>query len=179
VKRNITIRDRGFTIIEILIVLAIAGLILTIVFIAVPQLQRNARDNQRQAMVARLKTELETFSANNQGQYPFLGANNFYSNCRTDFVGARTCRDWLERYIQNGNVNIKDPTTGQDIDVYITINPTLPLSAWHIGAVWISVGNRCSGEQFAPGPGGGANSKSYAIAIALERNGTYYCIDNG
>src|SRR3989344_3849353 len=66
--------SRGFTIIEILIVLAIAGLILTIVFIAVPQLQRNTRDNQRQNVGGNLSTELNTYSSNNQGTFPFNGA---------------------------------------------------------------------------------------------------------
>ncbi len=37
----------GFTIIEVLIVLAIAGLIMVIVFLAVPALQRNSRNTQR------------------------------------------------------------------------------------------------------------------------------------
>ena len=36
-------KESGFTIVEVMIVLAIAGLILAIVFIAVPALQRNAR----------------------------------------------------------------------------------------------------------------------------------------
>ncbi len=39
----------GFTIIEVMIVLAIAGLIMGIVFVAVPALQRNARTTQRNA----------------------------------------------------------------------------------------------------------------------------------
>ena len=42
-----TKRDEGFTIIEVLIVLAIAGLIMLIVFLAVPALQRNSRNTQR------------------------------------------------------------------------------------------------------------------------------------
>ena len=42
-------RAEGFTIIEVLIVLAIAGLILLVVFLAVPALQRNARNTQRNA----------------------------------------------------------------------------------------------------------------------------------
>jgi prepilin-type N-terminal cleavage/methylation domain-containing protein len=41
-------REAGFTIIEVLIVLAIAALILLIVFLAVPALQRNARNNSYQ-----------------------------------------------------------------------------------------------------------------------------------
>jgi len=40
-------RPAGFTIIEVLIVLAIAGLIMLIVFLAVPALQRNSRNTQR------------------------------------------------------------------------------------------------------------------------------------
>jgi len=36
--------NKGFTIIEVLIVLAIAGLIMLIVFLAVPALQRNSRN---------------------------------------------------------------------------------------------------------------------------------------
>jgi len=40
-------REEGFTIIEVLIVLAIAGLIMLIVFLAVPALSRNSRNTQR------------------------------------------------------------------------------------------------------------------------------------
>lgn len=39
--------QKGFTIIEVLIVLAIAAVIMLVVFLAVPALQRNSRNNQR------------------------------------------------------------------------------------------------------------------------------------
>ncbi|MDZ7786409.1 MAG: type II secretion system protein [Candidatus Saccharibacteria bacterium] len=58
----------GFTIVEVLIVLAIAGLILLIVFLAVPALQRNARNNQRKNDARLLHTavaECLTYNANN------------------------------------------------------------------------------------------------------------------
>ena len=42
-------QSEGFTIIEVLIVLAIAGLIMLIVFLAVPALQRNSRNTGRNA----------------------------------------------------------------------------------------------------------------------------------
>ena len=57
----------GFTIIEVMIVLAIAGLIMVIVFIAVPQLQRNQRDNARQNIANRERPEIETYDGNIQG----------------------------------------------------------------------------------------------------------------
>lgn len=41
--------EKGFTIIEVMIVLAIAGFIMGIVFIAIPALQRNSRNTARQA----------------------------------------------------------------------------------------------------------------------------------
>lgn len=41
--------SKGFTIIEVLIVLAIAGLIMLVIFLAVPALQRNQRNNARQS----------------------------------------------------------------------------------------------------------------------------------
>ena len=42
-----TSEQKGFTIIEVMIVLAIAGLIILIVFLAVPALQRNGRNTQQ------------------------------------------------------------------------------------------------------------------------------------
>jgi hypothetical protein len=59
----------------------------------------------------------------------------------------------------------------------MSTSATLP--AWTAGNVYISVGNKCSGESIVAGSGGGANSKQYALLITLERSGTYYCIDNG
>ena len=60
----------GFTIIEVLIVLAIAGLIFLIVFLAVPALQRNSRNTSRQADVSGLLAGFNEFAANNNGQMP-------------------------------------------------------------------------------------------------------------
>ena len=53
-----------------MIVLAIAGLILAIVFIAVPALQRNARDTQRRADISAIQGAIATYSGNNNGQTP-------------------------------------------------------------------------------------------------------------
>jgi prepilin-type N-terminal cleavage/methylation domain-containing protein len=63
-------KDSGFTIIEVLIVLAIAGLILLIVFLAVPALQRNARNTQRKDDVAAVLGALNEYVNNNGGTIP-------------------------------------------------------------------------------------------------------------
>ncbi len=45
--KNTKFNRSGFTIVEVILVLAIASLILLVVFMAVPQLQRNRRNTQR------------------------------------------------------------------------------------------------------------------------------------
>jgi prepilin-type N-terminal cleavage/methylation domain-containing protein len=63
-------KEKGFTIIEVLIVLAIAGLILLVVFLAVPALQRNARNTQRKEDVASIMGGVSEFINNNNGNLP-------------------------------------------------------------------------------------------------------------
>lgn len=62
--------NKGFTIIEVLIVLAIAGLILLIVFLAVPALQRNSRNTQRRNDVQKMIGTLQEAANNNNGIPP-------------------------------------------------------------------------------------------------------------
>lgn len=62
--------NKGFTIIEVLIVLAIAGLILLIVFLAVPALQRNSRNTQRRNDVQKMVGTLQESANNNNGTPP-------------------------------------------------------------------------------------------------------------
>ncbi len=61
-------REEGFTIIEVLIVLAIAGLIILIVFLAVPALQRNSRNTQRTNDASRMAAAVSECLNNNNGQ---------------------------------------------------------------------------------------------------------------
>lgn len=59
--------QKGFTIIEVLIVLAIAGLILLIVFLAVPALNRNSHNNQFKTEATNLLAAYQEVSNNNGG----------------------------------------------------------------------------------------------------------------
>jgi prepilin-type N-terminal cleavage/methylation domain-containing protein len=65
-------RAEGFTIIEVMIVLAIAAVILLIVLLAVPALQRNSRNTQRNNDVASLAAAINTCMANH---------NNVITSC--------------------------------------------------------------------------------------------------
>lgn len=70
---------RGFTLIEIVIVLAIAALIMVTVFLAVQGAQRNQRDQVRKDVVNRAKAQLEQAKGNLNGAYPtaITGAGGF------------------------------------------------------------------------------------------------------
>lgn len=67
--------NKGFTIIEVLIVLAIAGLIMLVVFLAVPALQRNSRNTQRKNDVSATLGAVSEYVGNNAGKLPTTGAN--------------------------------------------------------------------------------------------------------
>jgi prepilin-type N-terminal cleavage/methylation domain-containing protein len=67
-------KRRGFTLIEIVIVMAVAGLILAIVFLAVSGAQRSRRDSQRKHDLARLVAQLEIYASANSGNYPAVNA---------------------------------------------------------------------------------------------------------
>ena len=92
IKNTITKkRQEGFTIIEVLIVLAIAGLIILIVFLAVPALQRNSRNTQRKNDVSALGGALAEYVTNNGGQLPLNDAAfaaNVETNAKTSFFDA-------------------------------------------------------------------------------------------
>jgi prepilin-type N-terminal cleavage/methylation domain-containing protein len=172
-------RAEGFTIIEVMIVLAIAGLIMVIVFIAVPQLQRNQRDNARQNIVNRVEAEIQTYGGNNQGVYPFL----------TTGTGVGTWSDFYGRYVNNGTklVKVEDPSTGTDVFT-ATTNAPIPYAAAMTGGTGLPAnrgdfavvyGASCNGENLQASGIATPTTRNFAVLIGLDRAGTRYCVDNG
>ena len=72
--KNSTKNKRGFTIIEVVLVLAIAGLIFLMVFIALPALQRSQRDTQRRDDYGMLSAAVTSYAASNGGKITNLTA---------------------------------------------------------------------------------------------------------
>ncbi len=62
--------EKGFTIIEVVLVLAIAGLILLMALIAWPALQSGQRDSSRKTDVGTVASSVSTYVSNNKGQFP-------------------------------------------------------------------------------------------------------------
>lgn len=67
------LKQKGFTIIEVVLVLAIAALIFLMVFIALPALQRNQRDQDRKTVAGKVASGITTFQSNKRGAQPGNG----------------------------------------------------------------------------------------------------------
>lgn len=67
---KILARKRGFTIIEVALVLAVAGMIMLAIFIALPAVQRTERDAERQEDLAEIIRGIKSYQSNNRGALP-------------------------------------------------------------------------------------------------------------
>lgn len=65
----------GFTIVEVFIVLAIAGVIMLLIFMAIPQLARNQRNGTRSQDVAVILNAVSRYQLNNSGAFPNCGSS--------------------------------------------------------------------------------------------------------
>jgi prepilin-type N-terminal cleavage/methylation domain-containing protein len=82
----------GFTIIEVLIVLLIAGMIFLIIFGAVPTLERNSRNNQRRQDIQSILEAVSHYELNNSGNLPGVASNflqysklNYYNQAAVQY----------------------------------------------------------------------------------------------
>jgi len=63
-------KKTGFTLIEIVLVMAVSGMILVMVFMALSGAQRGRRDTQRKNDLSRLGTQIESYGSNHSGIFP-------------------------------------------------------------------------------------------------------------
>lgn len=63
-------QTEGFTILEVVLVLAIAGMIFLMVFIALPQMRRSQRDTERRDDMMFFVEAVKKFQSNNRGVLP-------------------------------------------------------------------------------------------------------------
>lgn len=151
---QITKSKSGFTIIEVVLVLAIAGLIFLIVFLAVPALQRSQRDTQRRNDANRLLTYVSNYQSNNRGTLPTTAAQ------QTAFETG---------YLKE----LTSPSTGTAYTVVWGVTaPTLnPGATPPTETLQIAVGQKCSGDAITAGTG-----RNVAVRTVLEGGG-YHCTD--
>ncbi|HET9412267.1 MAG TPA: type II secretion system protein [Candidatus Saccharimonadales bacterium] len=151
-----TNNQKGFTIIEVVLVLAIAGLIFLVVFLALPALQRSQRDTQRRSDASRAMSQLNSYQANNQGVVP---------------TNQATLDAFKNGYLTNGGQQFNDPFTGSGYTfTYQTNLATLPTNN---GEMFYYQNAVCSGAGLATGSG----SRNVSIVVKVEQGGTF-CMNN-
>ncbi len=159
-KQSLTQPTRGFTIIEVILVLAIAGLIFLMVFIALPALQRGQRDAQRKQDLSRVSVQMTNFLSSTRGSVP-------------------SSADGLGIFVRGFLKGTDSVTAGDDYkdpngNNYAVRYRTMPTEAGQIG--YYSKSN-CD-VNTDEGVVSSNAARDFALTIKLENQNAPYCIDN-
>lgn len=144
--------NKGFTIIEVMIVLAIAGLIILIVLLAVPALQRNGRNTAMKNDASAVTGGISEFTSNNDGIGPMTVTSGVGGVVTLASTVAGTA-----------------PTTAR-VQGGTTVNTAGTLTP-PIGTISVKLAARCDGT---------ANARAYAVRYSIENSSAtpqYKCID--
>ncbi len=156
-------REKGFTIIEVVLVLAIAGLIFLVVFLALPQLQASRRDTQRKSDAGRLVAALENWAGNHGGNYPTQAE-----------LSSSTGPAWTTANIA-GDYN--DPSTGV---TYLFADAWSASMTQTVGGVVVESGIIDYGTSVSCNTtaDGYVTGQARDIAIVMQLENGQYCQDN-
>lgn len=70
--------NQGFAVIEVVLVLVVAGLIFLVVFLALPALQRSMRDQARKDAVAKTVAMIQTYRSNSSRELRYASIYDNY-----------------------------------------------------------------------------------------------------
>ncbi len=152
--------NSGFTIIEVVLVLAIAGLIFLMVFIALPALQRGQRDAQRKEDLSRVSVQLTNYLSSTRGAVP-NSADSLGNFVRGFLKGADNITAGSDYMDPNGNN-------------YVVRYRAAPSD---IGQIGYYSKSSCD-VNTEEGIKSSNAARDYALTIKLENQTAPYCIDN-
>ena len=165
---------KGFTIIEVVLVLAIAGLIFLMVFLALPALQRSQRDTQRKNDLSKILAAVNEYRAANKGKLP----SNHGERTLGDFPNKDSgATGFIKNYLFKNGEEMKDPS-GRNYAVFDRTPHKLEYNelAENVDIEW-SANGVCDPSQ----PDGvrreEGNKGKVALRIVLEAGG-FYCVNS-
>ncbi|HEX7368399.1 MAG TPA: prepilin-type N-terminal cleavage/methylation domain-containing protein [Candidatus Saccharimonadales bacterium] len=145
-------KQKGFTIIEVMIVLAIAALILLIVLLAVPALQRNSKNTTIKNDVATVAGGISTYESDNNGTVPkYLNGTGSIS------IGSAAGAADLEKVTIGGSTTVSTPVGAPASGTTQAAPTTLPAS----GTIVPYLGVQCDPNN----PTGVANVAARSISL--------------
>lgn len=145
---NTVKKQQGFTIIEVVLVLAIAALIFLMIFVALPALQRGQRDTARKQDVGAIASAINTYRSNHRGAL-------------TGLTAATLKNDYVNNLSQ---LDVDGMTVGSVGSVVAAPAETDDTSS-------ISLGAKCGTDNNATRTG--ASSRQAAVVTRLEQGGLY------
>lgn len=157
-------RDQGFTIIEVVLVLAIAALIMLMVFIALPALQRNQRDTQRKNDISRLQSAINNYKSSSRGALPpSTGTNGLGEDGPTGFVQKYVIKDGDAFGDPEGEENYELTNAPASIPEYGDSNASL---------IYYNRGGNC-GDGQTPTISNSTTSRKMILIKPLEAGGIH------
>ena len=149
----------GFTIIEVLIVLAIAGLIMVVVFLAVPALQRSGRNNALNTDANNIFSGVNNYVSNNNGSLPSTPAAATAPAAGVTTIGGAA------------GTNSETVKVDTSIDTVIVDTGTTPITnAKPVGTVEIVTGKnaKCNATASGLAAAGSGTGRSVAVLFVAE-----------
>jgi len=156
---NVQKQTKGFTIIEVVLVLAIAALIFLMIFIALPALQRGQRDTARKQDLGTVAAAVNDYTANHRGNVPPAAGQVVSSEDTSLSVTAV-------------NLGIKNLSQLDPLKMSTVVGTTT--SPTDKDAVKIATGAVCADDNSATTTG--ASRRQSAVLILLE-SGSKFCQD--
>ena len=91
---RISLKNKGFTLIEILVAISIIGILASLALTSYSRAQKQARDTQRKSDLSQYRNALEQYGSANSGVYHVYGGSGGYS--LTNLCGSEAI---LENYM--------------------------------------------------------------------------------
>ena len=162
---------KGFTIIEVSLVLAIAGLIFLMIFIALPALQRQQRDTARKEDITALISAVKKYQTNNRGALP--SSDSEWDKLFSDYLGNGFEDPSSGEVYDRAVVDCNGGATGQACrSAEAVTSASFPNNF----TMYIVKGAKCSGDE-ATGALQTSNPRKIAVLYKLEGGGLY-CEDS-
>lgn len=164
---NSQLNKKGFTIIEVVLVLAIAGLIFMMVFLALPALQRSQRDAQRKSDLGRIQAAINSYQSSHRGRLPETSGWNTFVK---DYVSTEHSDEFIDPS------GAPDGSSSKTYDLVSKNDDTLSGSFKdNQNRIYYAVGTKCSedGAKIVSNQG----NRKVAFRMRLE-NGGWHCVNN-